>query len=78
MHVTSANMHYCILQHAFYYCKHDIAYCSMHVTSANMLLSIAANVTTTPIYSFFNTNALPHINIGTDVWDKSSIMTGVY
>jgi hypothetical protein len=27
---------------------------------------------------FFNTNALPRINIGADVWGKSSIMTGVY
>jgi hypothetical protein len=27
---------------------------------------------------FFNTNALPRINIGTDVWGESSIMTGVY
>ncbi len=27
---------------------------------------------------FFNTNALPHINIGTDVWGESNIMTGVY
>jgi hypothetical protein len=27
---------------------------------------------------FSNTNALPHINIGTDVWGESSIMTGVY
>jgi hypothetical protein len=26
----------------------------------------------------FNTNALPRINIGTDVWGESSIMTGVY
>jgi hypothetical protein len=26
----------------------------------------------------FNTNALPHINIGSDVWGESSIMTGVY
>jgi hypothetical protein len=26
----------------------------------------------------FNTNALPHINIGADVWGESSIMTGVY
>ncbi len=25
----------------------------------------------------FNTNALPRINIGTDVWGESSIMTGV-
>ena len=27
---------------------------------------------------FFNTNELPRINIGADVWDESSIMTGVY
>ena len=27
---------------------------------------------------FFNTNALPRINIGADVWGESSIMTGVY
>ena len=27
---------------------------------------------------FFNTNALPRINIGADVWVESSIMTGVY
>jgi hypothetical protein len=27
---------------------------------------------------FFNTNALPGINIGADVWCESSIMTGVY
>jgi hypothetical protein len=26
---------------------------------------------------FFNTNALPRINIGADVWGKSGIMTGV-
>ena len=26
----------------------------------------------------FNTNALPRINIGADVWGESSIMTGVY
>jgi hypothetical protein len=26
----------------------------------------------------FNTNALPRINIGTNVWGESSIMTGVY
>ena len=26
----------------------------------------------------FNTNALPRINIGDDVWGESSIMTGVY
>ena len=26
---------------------------------------------------FFNTNALPRINIGADVWGESSIMTGV-
>ena len=26
----------------------------------------------------FNTNALPHINIGTDVWGELIIMTGVY
>ena len=26
----------------------------------------------------FNTNALPRINIGSDVWGESSIMTGVY
>jgi hypothetical protein len=27
---------------------------------------------------FFNTNALPRINIDNDVWGESSIMTGVY
>jgi hypothetical protein len=27
---------------------------------------------------FFNTIALPRINIGIDVWGESSIMTGVY
>ena len=27
---------------------------------------------------FFNTNALPCITIGVDVWGKSGIMTGVY
>jgi hypothetical protein len=27
---------------------------------------------------FFNTIALPRINIGADVWGESSIMTGVY
>ena len=27
---------------------------------------------------FSNTNALPHINIGTDVWGELIIMTGVY
>ena len=27
---------------------------------------------------FFNTNTLPRINIGADVWGESSIMTGVY
>ncbi len=27
---------------------------------------------------FFNTNTLPRINIGVDVWVKLSIMTGVY
>jgi hypothetical protein len=27
---------------------------------------------------FFNTIALPRINIGSDVWGESSIMTGVY
>jgi hypothetical protein len=27
---------------------------------------------------FFNTNALPRINIGADVWGESRIMTGVY
>ena len=27
---------------------------------------------------FFNTNALPRINIGADVWGESGIMTGVY
>jgi len=27
---------------------------------------------------FFNTNALPRINISADVWGESSIMTGVY
>jgi hypothetical protein len=27
---------------------------------------------------FSNTNALPRINIGDDVWGESSIMTGVY
>jgi hypothetical protein len=26
----------------------------------------------------FNTNALPRINIGADMWGESSIMTGVY
>jgi hypothetical protein len=26
----------------------------------------------------FNTNALPRINIGADVWGESSIMTGVF
>ena len=26
---------------------------------------------------FFNTNALPRINIGADVWGESGIMTGV-
>jgi len=26
----------------------------------------------------FNSNALPRINIGADVWGESSIMTGVY
>jgi hypothetical protein len=26
----------------------------------------------------FKTNALPHINIGADVWGESSIVTGVY
>ena len=26
----------------------------------------------------FNTNALPRIHIGADVWGESSIMTGVY
>jgi hypothetical protein len=26
----------------------------------------------------FNTNALPRINIGNNVWGESSIMTGVY
>ena len=26
----------------------------------------------------FNTNALPHIDIGADVWGESNIMTGVY
>ena len=26
----------------------------------------------------FNTNELPRINIGDDVWGESSIMTGVY
>jgi hypothetical protein len=26
---------------------------------------------------FFNTNALPRINIGANVWGESSIMTGV-
>ena len=28
--------------------------------------------------SVFNTNALPRINIGANVWGESSIMTGVY
>jgi hypothetical protein len=27
---------------------------------------------------FSNTNALPRINIGADVWGESNIMTGVY
>ena len=27
---------------------------------------------------FFNTNALPRINIGADVWGESNIMTSVY
>jgi len=27
---------------------------------------------------FFNTNALPRIAIGADVWGESDIMTGVY
>ena len=27
---------------------------------------------------FFNTNALPRITIGADVWGESDIMTGVY
>jgi hypothetical protein len=27
---------------------------------------------------FFNTNALPRINIGANVWGESGIMTGVY
>jgi len=27
---------------------------------------------------FFNTNALPCITIGADVWGESDIMTGVY
>jgi hypothetical protein len=27
---------------------------------------------------FFNTNALPRIDIGANVWGESSIMTGVY
>ena len=27
---------------------------------------------------FFNTNALPRISIGADVWGESDIMTGVY
>ena len=27
---------------------------------------------------FFNTNALPRITIGADMWGESDIMTGVY
>jgi len=27
---------------------------------------------------FLNTNALPRINIGADMWGESGIMTGVY
>jgi hypothetical protein len=28
--------------------------------------------------AFFNTNVLPRINIGANVWGESGIMTGVY
>jgi hypothetical protein len=46
---------------------------SLIITKAHASLVLGAFST-----GVFNTNALPRINIGADVWGESSIMIGIY